>query len=155
MRLNWSQILPESYQAMLRLQKVVDDSKIEHRLIELVKIRASQINGCAFCLDMHTKDAIALGESQQRIYLLTAWRETTIYSERERAALAWCESLTQISQTGAPDEIYEEVEKVFSSEEIAQLTMAIVVINSWNRLSAGFRTPVGDYVSPHGVEDNR
>ena len=155
MRLNWSQILPESYQAMLRLQKVVDDSKIEHRLIELVKIRASQINGCAFCLDMHTKDAIALGESQQRIYLLSAWRETTIYSERERAALAWCDSLTQISQTGAPDEIYEEVEKVFSSEEIAQLTMAIVVINSWNRLSAGFRTPVGDYVSPHGVEDNR
>ena len=155
MRLNWSQILPESYQAMLRLQKVVDDSKIEHRLIELVKIRASQINGCAFCLDMHTKDAIALGESQQRIYLLSAWRETTIYSERERAALAWCESLTQISQTGAPDEIYEEVEKVFSSEEIAQLTMAIVVINSWNRLSAGFRTPVGDYVSSRGVEDNR
>ena len=155
MRLNWSKILPESYQAMLRLQKVVDDSKIEHRLIELVKIRASQINGCAFCLDMHTKDAIALGESQQRIYLLSAWRETTIYSERERAALAWCESLTQISQTGAPDEIYQEVEKVFSAEEIAQLTMAIVVINSWNRLSVGFRTPVGDYVSSHGVEERR
>ena len=155
MRLNWSKILPESYQAMLRLQKVVDDSKIEHRLIELVKIRASQINGCAFCLDMHTKDAIAIGESQQRIYLLSAWRDAPIYSEREKAALAWCESLTQISHRGAPDEIYQEVEKVFSAEEIAQLTMAIVVINSWNRLSVGFRTPAGDYVSSHGVEERR
>ena len=132
---------------MLELQKIVDESKIDHKLFELVKIRASQINGCAYCLDMHTKDAIALGEDEQRLHVLAAWREAPFYSERERAALAWCESLTNISDTGAPDEVYEEVENLFSSEEIDELTISIVAINGWNRLAVGFRSEVGNYVS--------
>ncbi|HRN26762.1 MAG TPA: carboxymuconolactone decarboxylase family protein, partial [Ignavibacteriaceae bacterium] len=99
---------------MLELQKVVDESKIDHKLLELVKIRASQINGCGHCLDMHTKDAIALGEDQQRLHVLAAWKEAPFYSPRERAALAWCESLTNISDTGASDEVYKEVESLFS-----------------------------------------
>lgn len=147
MRLNWYKALPKGIEAMLGLQKVVDESKIDHKLLELVKIRASQINGCAHCLEMHTKDAIALGEDQQRLHVLAAWREAPFYSERERAALAWCESLTNISNTGAPDEDYKEVERLFSPEEIVELTMSIIVINGWNRLAVGFRSEVGNYVS--------
>jgi len=147
MRLNWYKALPKGIDAMLGLQKVVDESKIDHKLLELVKIRASQINGCAYCLDMHTKDAIAIGESEQRLHVVAAWREAPFYSERERAALAWCESLTNISNTGAPDEDYKEVERLFSPEEIVELTMSIIVINGWNRLAVGFRSGVGNYVS--------
>jgi AhpD family alkylhydroperoxidase len=132
---------------MLGFQKVVDKSGIDHKLLELIKIRASQINGCAHCLDMHTKDAIALGESEQRIHLLTAWREAPFYSDRERAALAWCEVLTQISEFGAPEEIYNEVKDLFSPIEQVELTLAIVTINSWNRLAVGFKSEVGGYVS--------
>ncbi len=147
MRLDWYKTLPEGLNAMLGLQKVVDQSKIDHKLLELVKIRASQINGCAHCLEMHTKDALVLGENDQRIYLLSAWREAPFYSERERAALAWCEALTNLPQSGAPDNIYEEVKNQFSPEELVELTLAIVVINSWNRLAVGFRSEVGNYVS--------
>lgn len=147
MRLNWYKTLPKGYKAMLELQKVVDESKIDHKLLELVKIRASQINGCAHCLEMHTKDAIALGEDEQRLHVLAAWREAPFYSEREKAALAWCESLTNISNTGAPDEVYEEVERLFSPEEIVELTISIVAINGWNRLAVGFKSEVGNYVS--------
>ncbi|MBZ0200288.1 MAG: carboxymuconolactone decarboxylase family protein [Ignavibacteriaceae bacterium] len=147
MRLDWYKALPKGLEAMLGLQKVVDESKIDHKLLELVKIRASQINGCGHCLDMHTKDAIALGESEQRLHVLAAWKEAPFYSERERAALDWCESLTNISNTGAPDEVYKEVERLFSPEEIVELTMSIVVINGWNRLAVGFRSEVGNYVS--------
>lgn len=147
MRLRWSITLPEGYKAMLGLQKVVDKSKIDHKLLELVKIRASQINGCAHCLEMHTKDALALGENDQRIYLLSAWREAPFYSERERAALAWCEALTNLPQSGAPDEVYAEAEKLFTPKELVELTLAIVAINSWNRLAVGFRSEVGNYVS--------
>lgn len=147
MRLNWYKTLPKGYKAMLELQKVVDESKIDHKLLELVKIRASQINGCGHCLDMHTKDAIALGEDQQRLHVLAAWREAPFYSPCERAALAWCESLTNISDTGASDEVYKEVESLFSPEEIVELTMSIVAINGWNRLAVGFRSEVGNYVS--------
>lgn len=147
MRLDWYKTLPEGYKAMLDLQQVVDKSNIDHKLLELIKIRASQINGCAHCLEMHTKDALALGENDKRIYLLSAWRETPFYSERERAALAWCESLTNLSQTGTPDEVYLEVEKLFTSTEIVELTLAIVAINSWNRLAVGFRSEVGNYIS--------
>ncbi|GAB4291935.1 MAG: carboxymuconolactone decarboxylase family protein [Ignavibacteriaceae bacterium] len=147
MRLDWYKTLPEGYKAMLGLQQVVDKSSIDHKLLELIKIRASQINGCAHCLEMHTKDALALGENDQRIYLLSAWREAPFYSERERAALAWCEALTNLSQTNAPDEVYFEVEKLFTPKEIVELTLAIVVINSWNRLAVGFRSEVGNYVS--------
>jgi AhpD family alkylhydroperoxidase len=147
MRLDWYKVLPEGINAMLGLQKVVDKSGIDHKLLELIKIRASQINGCAHCLDMHTKDAIALGESEQRIHLLTAWREAPFYSDRERAALAWCEALTQISEFGAPEEIYNEVKDLFSPIEQVELTLAIVTINSWNRLAVGFKSEVGGYVS--------
>lgn len=147
MRLDWHKTLPEVYKAMLDLQHVVDQSKLDHKLLELVKIRASQINGCAHCLDMHTRDATAIGESEQRIHVLAAWREAPFYSPRERAALAWCESLTQISQNGAPDRIYDDVENLFSSQELVELTLAIVAINSWNRLAVGFKSEVGGYVS--------
>ncbi|MDX9925655.1 MAG: carboxymuconolactone decarboxylase family protein, partial [Ignavibacteriaceae bacterium] len=143
----WYKVLPEGINAMLGFQKVVDKSGIDHKLLELIKIRASQINGCAHCLDMHTKDAIALGESEQRIHLLTAWREAPFYSDRERAALAWCEVLTQISEFGAPEEIYNEVKDLFSPIEQVELTLAIVTINSWNRLAVGFKSEVGGYVS--------
>jgi len=146
MRLNWYKTLPDGYKAMQGLQRVVDASKIDHKLLELVKIRASQINGCAHCLEMHTTDAKALGETELRLNVLTAWRETPFYSERERAALAWCESLTNISNIGAPDEVYKEVERLFSPEEIVELTISIVAINGWNRLAVGFRSEVGNYV---------
>jgi AhpD family alkylhydroperoxidase len=147
MRLNWSKTLPEAYKAMLDLQNVVDNSHIDHKLLELIKVRASQINGCAHCLDMHTKDAIAIGESEQRLHVVAAWREAPFYNERERAALEWCESLTNISVAGAPDQSYEKVKKLFSGNEIVELTLAIIAINSWNRLAVGFQSPVGDYVS--------
>lgn len=147
MRLDWYKTLPEGYDAMLGLQKVVDKSIIDHKLIELVKIRASQINGCAHCLDMHTKDALAIGESEQRIYLLAAWREAPCYSPREKAALEWCEILTQISLEGTPDKIYSNIESFFSPKELVELTLAIVTINGWNRLAVGFKSPVGNYVS--------
>ncbi len=133
--------------AMLDFQAVVDKSNLDEKLLELIKIRASQINRCAYCLDMHTKDARAIGESEIRINLLPAWRETKIYSERERAALAWCEALTRLPESGAPDTVYNEVEELFSPDEITELTLAIVVINSWNRLCVGFRSEAGNYVS--------
>lgn len=149
MRLDWYKTLPEGYKSMLELQKIVDQSNIDHKLLELIKIRASQINGCAHCLEMHTKDALALGEIDQRIYLLSVWREAPFYSERERAALAWCEALTNLPQSGAPEGIYSEVEKLFTSKELVELTLAIVAINSWNRLAVGFRSVVGGYVSKY------
>lgn len=152
MRLDWYKTLPKGYKAMLDLQQVVDNSKIEHKLLELLKIRASQINGCAFCLDMHTKDAAAIGENEQRLNLLAAWRETSLYSPRERAALTWCEALTQLPQSGAPDDVYEEVKNQFSPEELVELTLAIVAINGWNRLAVGFRSNVGNYVSKQNLE---
>lgn len=147
MRIDGNKTLPQGYQAMMGLQQVVNQSSIDHKLLELLKIRASQINGCAHCLDMHTKDAIAIGESEQRLHVLAAWHEAPFYSVRERAALAWCESLTKISETGAPDNVYDELTKFFSPKEIMELTFAIVTINSWNRLAVGLRTETGKYVS--------
>ncbi len=147
MRIRWAKTFPAAYKAMMELQKVVDNSNLDHKLLELIKIRASQINGCAHCLEMHTKDAIALGEDEQRINLLAAWREAPFYSPRERAALAWCEALTNISVTNAPDNIYKEVENLFTPEELVVLTLAIVTINGWNRFGVGFRSDVGNYVS--------
>lgn len=149
MRLDWYKTSAEAYQAMLGIQKVVDKSKIDHKLLELVKIRASQINGCAHCLDMHTKDAIALGEDEQRLHVLAAWREAPFYSDKEKAALAWCESLTNISSEGASEILFEELKKYFTDEEIVELTLAIVAINGWNHLAIGFRTEVGSYISKH------
>lgn len=147
MRLSYAKTLPQGYRAMFEMQKVVDECSLDHKLIELVKIRSSQINGCAFCLDMHTKDARAIGETEQRIYMLNAWKESNLYTERERAALLWCETLTLVSSSGAPDNIYEQIEKVFSQKEIVELTFAVVTINSWNRLSIGFNVDSGNYVS--------
>ncbi len=149
MRLDWYKTLSDGYKAMLGLQKVVDESKIDHKLLELIKIRASQINGCAHCLEMHTKEVLALGENDQRIYLLSAWREAPFYSEREGAALAWCEALTNLPQSGAPDDVYEEVKQHFTDKELVELTLAIVAINSWNRLAVGFKSEVGNYVSKY------
>jgi AhpD family alkylhydroperoxidase len=147
MRLSWSKTLPAAYVAMKELQDFTDQSELEPDLKELVKIRASQINGCAHCLDMHTKDAIAMGEKEQRLHVLAAWREAPFYSPRERAALAWCEALTLLPQTAAPDNVYEELENVFNPREIVELTFVIIAINSWNRLAVGFRSEVGNYVS--------
>src|SRR6266567_1974700 len=116
---------------------------LDHRLFHLVKIRASQINGCAYCLDMHTKDARLTGETEQRIYALNAWRETPFFTDRERAALEWTEAVTRVADTHVPDEIYERVKTQFAEAELVALTFAVVVINSWNRLAVSFRVPVG------------
>ena len=135
--------------AMLALQREVETSGLEHSLMELVKIRASQINGCAYCLDMHTKDARALGETEQRIYALSAWREAPFFSERERAALEWTEALTRIAVDHVPDAVYEAVKPHFTEAELVALTFVLVAINGWNRLAISFRAPAGSYQSPH------
>lgn len=122
---------------------------LEPALLELVRIRASQINGCAFCLDMHTKDARAMGETEQRIYAVSAWRETPFFTPRERAALEWSETLTCVAQTHAPDDVYESVRQHFDEAEFVALTFAVMEINSWNRLAITARPVVGTYVSPH------
>lgn len=145
-RLNYAKAAPGVYRAMSQLEQYIRNSGLEHSLLELVKIRASQINGCAFCLDMHTKDARAAGESEQRIYLLSVWREASaFFSERERAALEWTESLTLVAQDHVSDEVYERVRPHFSDAELANLTLAIITINGWNRFSVGFRTEPGTY----------
>jgi len=134
---------PKSYQAMAALENFVTSCGLERPLLELVKMRTSQINGCAYCLDMHSKDARALGESEQRLYLLNAWRETPFYTERERAALEWTEAVTLVADHHVPDEVYQAVAKHFSEEELANLTLAIATINSWNRLNVATRTLAG------------
>jgi AhpD family alkylhydroperoxidase len=154
MRAEYADVMPGAMKAMVALVREVRRSPLEQSLVELVKIRASQLNGCAYCLDMHSKDARALGESEQRLHLLAAWREAPSYDARERAALAWCEDLTLISEHGAPDAGYEEVERAFSPDEIAALTLAIVAINGWNRVAISMRAPVGTYVSPHRPASN-
>lgn len=131
--------------AMVALQKQVDSAGLERSLIELVKIRASQMNGCAYCLDMHTKDARAIGETEQRIYALNAWRESPFFSERERAALEWTEAVTHVSESHVPDDVYDRVRQHFTEPELVGLTFAVVTINSWNRLAISFRLPVGGY----------
>ena len=144
-RLNAAQASPDAMKAMMGLETFLARSSIDHSLLVLVKMRASQINGCAYCLDMHSKDARAEGETEQRLYLLDAWRETDFYTPKERAALAWTEALTLIAETHAPDDVYEEVRAQFSDREIADLSLAIAAINGWNRLSIAFRTKVGTY----------
>ncbi len=130
---------------MAGLESYVRNSGLERSLLELVKLRASQINGCAYCIDMHTKDARAAGESEQRLYALSAWRETPFYTDRERAALKWTETVTLISDGHAPDEVYEEARRHFSEQELVDLTLAIVAINGWNRLAISFRAVPGTY----------
>ena len=144
-RLDYMKASPEAYQAMARIEAVVRHSGIDPKLLELIKIRASQLNGCAFCIDMHTKDARAKEETEQRIYALDAWRETPFFTEKERAALAWTEALTNIQQGHAPDAVYQEVSGNFSEQEIVSLTLAITTINAWNRIAIGFRLVPGSY----------
>jgi AhpD family alkylhydroperoxidase len=144
-RLDWYKISGGAYQAMAGLEGFVRSTGLDPALLHLMKMRVSQINGCAVCLDMHSKDARAAGETEQRLYELNAWRETPFYSERERAALAWAEALTLVHETHAPDDVYEEARKHFSEQELVSLTIAIVAINGWNRLSIGFRTVPGAY----------
>jgi AhpD family alkylhydroperoxidase len=146
-RLNYAEAAPQGYRAMLTLSRYAEECDLEPLLLELVRMRASQINGCAYCLDMHSKDARALGESEQRLYALNAWRETPFYSPRERAALLWTEELTLISQGHVPDAVYEEARQHFSEQELVDLTLAIVVINGWNRLAISFRSQPGAYQS--------
>jgi AhpD family alkylhydroperoxidase len=135
-------VAPDTYSAIRELDATVRRSGLEGSLIELVKMRASQINGCAFCLDMHAKDARKQGETEQRLYVLTAWRETPYYSERERAALAWTECLTRLPADGAPESAYRALEDVFTAVEIANLTALIGVINVWNRVAVGLNWPM-------------
>ncbi|MFO7323900.1 MAG: carboxymuconolactone decarboxylase family protein [Chloroflexota bacterium] len=144
-RMNYAQAAPGVWKAMRAMQDYVDSTGLEPLLLELVKIRASQINGCAYCIDMHTKDARMLGETEQRLYALSAWRETPFYSERERAALKWTEALTLLPQNDVPDELYEEMRQHFSEKELADLTLAIITINGWNRLAISFRLVPGSY----------
>jgi AhpD family alkylhydroperoxidase len=144
-RMRYDEIAPGALQAMRQLEKYVRASGLERSLLELVKIRASQINGCAFCIDMHAKDARAKGESEQRIYLLDAWREAPFYTERERAALEWAEAVTLITHGHVPDGVFERVRRQFSERELIDLTMAVVAINGWNRLAISFRAVPGSY----------
>jgi len=146
-RLNPYKLSPKIYETMSALQAYVDSCGLERPLLELVKLRASQINGCAYCIDMHTKDARALGETEQRLYLLNAWRESPVYTERERAALEWAEAVTLVADTNVPDDVYGRATLQFKPDELANLTLAIATINSWNRLSIAFRTVPGAYKS--------
>jgi AhpD family alkylhydroperoxidase len=153
-RIDYASVFPAGARAMAGLQRAVDAARLEPLLLELVKMRASQINGCAHCLDVHSKDARALGEREQRLHLLAAWRDAPCYDAREQAALAWCEHLTLISEEGAPDAVYERLEESFSAEEIVALTLAVVAINGWNRLAISLRAPVGAYVSRRRATSN-
>jgi len=145
-RINLMNVSPGIVNAMLGLEKQVSKSGLDSKLLDLVRMRASQINGCAYCLDMHSKDARAAGETEQRLYGLNAWRETPYYSARERAALEWTEALTLVTEGHVPDDVYERVRQEFSEDELAHLSLAIVAINGWNRLNVAARTIPGDYV---------
>jgi len=132
-------------QAMLGLSGYLAKSGLEKNLLHLVELLVSQINGCAYCLDMHSKDFRAAGDTEQRLYLIAAWRESPVYSERERAALEWSENVTRLGESGVSDEIYERAKKQFSETELVDLTLAVVAINGWNRLNIAFRTEPGSY----------
>jgi AhpD family alkylhydroperoxidase len=142
MRVDYRKVFPAGVQAMAELERATRSSTLEPELLELVRVRASQINGCTDCLAMHNRDARARGEHQTRLDTLAAWREAPYYTPRERAALAWCEALTELPRAGAPDNVYAAVEKEFTPAEIAALTLAIVAINGWNRLAVGLRSDV-------------
>ena len=149
-RLNPYKTAPDLMKAMMALEEGIESSGIEKPLMELVKTRSSQINGCAFCLHMHTRDARASGETEERLYLLDAWRESSLYSLRERAALAWTESITLVAQTHVPDSTFEEVSAQFDPSEIAKLTLLITTINAWNRIAVAFRLPHPSSISAGG-----
>jgi AhpD family alkylhydroperoxidase len=144
-RLDVAKHAPAAGKAMYNLEKYVRDCGLEASLLELVRLRGSQINGCAYCIDMHTKDARAAGETEQRLYTVGVWREMPFFSDRERAALEWTESVTEIAHTHVPDDVYERVRSHFTEAELVNLTMAIVAINGWNRLAISFRAVPGTY----------
>jgi AhpD family alkylhydroperoxidase len=146
-RIDYTQVDPEVVKTMYGLGSYVMNCGIERSLADLVCLRASQINHCAFCIDMHIKDARASGETEQRLYGLDAWRETPFYSERERAALAWTEAVTLITAGFVPDEVYEQARQRFSEADLVSLTMVVIAINGWNRLNISFRTVPGGYQS--------
>ena len=147
-RFQYSKAYPEAYKAMLALSQAVEKTALTPQLIDLVNYRVSQLNSCAFCLDMHSKDLRARGETEQRLYMISAWREAPhLYSDRERAALAWAEAVTRLEDGQMPDEVYEIARQEFSQAELVQLTLAVVVINGWNRFNVAFRTPAGNYKS--------
>lgn len=145
-RLNFPKVAPPVYHAMLALETYVTKSSgLEPSLLHLIRMRASQINGCAYCLDMHSKDARANGEAEQRLYALSAWSETPFFTDRERAALLWTEAVTLVSRDHVPDSVYEQVRQRFTAEELVNLTLAVSAINSWNRLCISFRAVPGEY----------
>jgi AhpD family alkylhydroperoxidase len=144
-RIHYTRVSPGAYHAMLGLEKYLHECGLEEGLVHLIKLRASQINGCAFCLDMHWKDLRAIGETEQRLYSLDAWEECPYYTDRERAALAWTDSVTCIAETHAPDDVYERVRKHLTEKELADITIAVATINAWNRLAIAGRTTPGTY----------
>ena len=144
-RLDFLTTTPNVIKAMLGLHKPLSQSGLEKHLLDLVCFRVSQINGCAFCLDMHSKDLRAEGETEQRLYVLEAWRESPFYSDRERAALAWAEAVTTLNNKDVPDDVYEQARAQFSEAELVNLTLAVIAINGWNRLNIAFRTTPGTY----------
>ncbi len=144
-RISYVRVAPDGWQAILALEKYVNQCGLELSLLDLIRMRVSQMNNCAFCIDIHSKDARAKGESEQRLYGLTAWWETPYYSDRERTALAWAEAVTKISENGVPDILYEQARLYFSEKELVDLTLAVIAINGTTRLSATFQAPVGAY----------
>ena len=144
-RIRYGKAFPEGIHALLNMGHAINSSGLEEGLLHLVYLRASQLNGCAYCIDMHSKDARALGETEQRLYGLSAWRETSYYTPRERAALEWTEAITNIQQGHAPDEVFEEAQREFGDADLVKLTLAITTINAWNRIAIGFRTEPGTY----------
>jgi AhpD family alkylhydroperoxidase len=144
-RIHYTKVAPGAYHAMLALEKYLDASGLEAPLLHLIKMRASQINGCAYCIDMHSKDLRAIGETEQRIYGLDAWRETPYYTDRERAALTWTEAVTLVREGHVEDSVYEEVKPHFTEKELGDLTVAVATINAWNRLAIAGRTVPGTY----------
>jgi AhpD family alkylhydroperoxidase len=144
-RLSYARVAPEAYEAMRALEVYVKSTGLERPLLELIRLRASYINGCAYCVDMHTKDARAAGETEQRLFAVPVWRETPFFTPRERAGLAWSEAVTELAPAGVSDELYHEAREHFSESELVQLTMAVIAINGWNRLAVAFRSDVGGY----------
>lgn len=153
--LSFAKASPEAVAAFRGVEAYVRKCGFDDKLLDLIKTRASQINGCAFCIDMHTKDARANGETEQRLYALSAWRETPFYSERERAALGWTEAVTRLADGPVPESLFEELRRHFSEKQVVDLTMAVIAINGWNRLAATFRTPAGSYEPRKGVYEPR
>jgi len=149
-RINYMTAAPEVYRAMLGLNRSLEKSGFEPKLLDLVYLRASEINGCAYCIDMHSKDLRAKGESEQKVYLAAAWREAPLFSDRERAALAWTEAVTLLGREGVSDAIYQQARAQFGEAELVNLTLAVVAINGWNRLNIAFRIPGGSYRAAGG-----